>query len=79
MPEPIEFTSRGFAVYGKLGTDYGHEIQVSESSAAKGSFCWLFVEGGHDHADVGVHMSVEQVTQLRDALDAFLEHRGGGS
>ena len=78
--EPGEYTQRGFAVYGHITDSRRNTIRVQESSAADDSYVWLFLDPreGVEKVDEQVepHLSVEQATELRDALNRFLKHRG---
>lgn len=76
---PTEFTERGFAIYNTITDSRGNTIRVQESSAADDSYVWLFLKPHSREAiedQVDPHLSVEQATQLRDALNRFLKHRG---
>ncbi len=75
MSDPIEYTERGFGIYGRLTDNRGHEIRVQDSSAASGAYVWIFTSVGTDEGS-DPHLSVEQAKQLRDMLDAFIAHRG---
>lgn len=75
--DPTEFTPRGFAIYGTIRDDRGSEITVQESSAADDSFVWLWLRTTSvTESAAAAHLSVEQATELRDALNRFLKHRG---
>lgn len=77
MPEPTDFTGRGFANYAVIDTDYGHQVTVRESSAADGSYVWLLVGDSETVKSHSPHLSVGQALRLRDALNMFIAHRGG--
>lgn len=78
--DPTQFTERGFAIYGHITDSRGNRIRVQESSAADDSYVWLFLDaraGEENPVDqVEPHLSVEQATELRDALNRFLKHCG---
>lgn len=77
--EPAEYTQRGFAIYGHITDSRGNTICVQESSAADDSYVWLFLQprdGEKNEDQVEPHLSVEDATELRDALNRFLKHRG---
>lgn len=44
----MKFNQRGFADNDEIGTDYGHTVRVSESSAASAPKVWLWVAGRVD-------------------------------
>lgn len=79
---------RGFNQDEPIQTDYGHEIRVYESSAAKGPCLWLAVEKGEARfpGDLGpehahAHMTIEQAQELRDSLGRIIDnhYQLGGS
>lgn len=77
--EPAEYTQRGFAIYGHVTDSRGNSIRIQESSAADDSYVWLFFQprtGEKNEDQVEPHLSVEGATELRDALNRFLKHRG---
>jgi len=89
MPEPDRSTThRGFINFDQFTDSYGASVIVRESSAVN-PHVWVFIEGGSTVAapgtpgipegrsnDGSAHLTVEQATQLRDALDAFIKERG---
>lgn len=67
------------ADYGHITDSRGNTIRVQESSAADDSYVWLFLQprdGEKNEDQVEPHLSVEDATELRDALNRFLKHRG---
>ncbi len=71
----LEYTQRGFAIYGSLTDNRGHTVRVQESSAANEAHVWIFTTVGTDEGNEP-HLTVEQARRLRDMLDAFITHRG---
>lgn len=70
----LEFSSRGFAMYGRTVTTYADAVSVYESSAAYGPHIWLSIEPGHeDKQRVAAHMSLEQAIEIYNNLDRAIE------
>jgi len=72
----MERTERGFSIYGKVIDSRGCEVSVQESSAAGGPYIYLFtkdLKGVYRGQEPSPHLSVEQATVLRDALDLFIQ------
>lgn len=86
MPE--SYSDRGFAQYATVPETHGGEVHIYESSSAEGPHCWLAIEGrgpvgrcagipfGVAPAHCAGHLSVEQATAVRDALDEFIAQHG---
>jgi hypothetical protein len=80
MPAPNRSTThRGFITYDEFNDSYGAEVVVRESSAALAPHVWVFIEGGCTEPQDGseknhgaAHLTVEQATQVRDALNEFI-------
>jgi hypothetical protein len=75
IPEPAATNDRGFLAYagGQIATDYGHEISVYESSAAKGPCVWLAVGDSALAPGHSAHLALVQAMKVRAALDQFIE------
>lgn len=82
----MNYTQRGFAIYGELTDDHGHPVRVIESSADPLDCCHVFCdEPGkqwlreEDHFPyprwTPPHINVEQARQLIAALQAFIAHK----
>lgn len=74
----LEFTGRGFAVYGRVTDSRNTKVRVQESSAVGRPHAYVFVEGDPtvypDVRDASPHLSVEQAQELIAALQRFVEH-----
>jgi hypothetical protein len=77
-------TPRGFTTYDDFTDSYGARVVVRQSSAASAPHVWLFIDGGDTGKTGGIrendgsaHLTVEQATRVRDALDAFIRLNGG--
>lgn len=71
---PSDFTERGFANFAEFTDSYGAEVIVRQSSNAEMDAVWVFVDGGGITGNDGaMHLSVDEATQLRDALSDYLE------
>jgi len=74
LAEPFERSDRGFLGYGgPIPTDYGHDVQVYESSAAKGPCVWLAVGDSALTPGHNAHLTLAQALKVRAALDQFME------
>jgi hypothetical protein len=75
IPEPIVRSDRGFLTYagGPIPTDYGHDINVYESSAAFGPHVWLSVVDSPRVEGRNAHLTLRQAVLLRGALDQFIQ------
>lgn len=73
---PARYTSRGFAAYAAIDTDYGHRIRVQESSSAEEPKCWLFIEPSEVVDGYNVHVTGAQAVQLIAALSEFVQDAG---
>lgn len=75
IPDPVVGNDRGFLVYagGPIATDYGHDINVYESSAAKGPCVWLSVGESTVVKGSNAHLTLDQAKMVRAALDQFIE------
>lgn len=75
-------TDRGFKYYEPIETDYGHEIRVYESSAARRPCIWLSVKlteeksrgSGIAPCEANAHMTIEQAEMVRDVIDAAIKN-----
>lgn len=82
-PEPnpyTYYTPRGFLMFDDFATDYGHTLEIQESSAATQPCVWLRIRPSTvpnvDFTDT-VHMTVDQAIRARDALDRFIQSTQG--
>lgn len=73
-------TERGFKHYEPIATDYGHQIRVYESSAAREPCIWLKLEltaenrtGNLEPEEATAHLTIEQAEQVRDSIDAAIK------
>lgn len=76
------YTQRGFLMFDDFATDYGHRLEIQESSAAMEPCVWLRIRPSNipnvDFTDT-VHMTVGQAIRARDALDRFIQSTEDGS
>lgn len=88
-PPPLERTPRGFAVFGRVTDNRGNVATVQESSAAEGSYCWVFVKDDEGHAvvpcaaapggysAVSSHLNPAQARALAALLVRFADYAEG--
>lgn len=77
----VTTTKRGFDRLPPIPSEYGGQVAVYESSAAKGPHIWLNAEApvnlnepaGPTH-DVPIHLTVENALRLADQLRYLAEH-----
>jgi hypothetical protein len=79
--DTMEYTDRGFEVFGRVANRYG-ETEIVESSAASceqgdgsvtGPWVWIFAKGGSAGGNDGhTHLDVAEARVVRDALQAFI-------
>jgi hypothetical protein len=73
--------ARGLSVYDIIDCKYGEKIKVYDSSSATAPHVWVMIdtaENKNDHdggtrIEATAHLTVDQATALRDALDTFLK------
>jgi hypothetical protein len=68
-------TERGFVTYASFLTEEGTDVTIRQSSLATADYVWLFTQ--ETERSASAHLSVEQATIVRDALNAFLAVHGG--
>jgi hypothetical protein len=75
IPGPVLRSDRGFLAYagGPIPTDYGHDINVYESSAADGPHVWLSIGDSPRVDGRNAHLNLRQAILLRGALDQFIQ------
>jgi hypothetical protein len=88
IPEPNPFTyytDRGFLMFDDFRTDYGHRMEVQESSAAEEPCVWVRIRSSDMDratssltASATAHLTVGHAARLRDALDRFVTSTEGG-
>lgn len=71
----LEFSSRGFAMYGRTPTSYGEVVSVYESSSAEGPHIWLSIDSpdGDENRHRAVHMDLEQAVEIQNHLTRAIE------
>ena len=71
--DAIEYTERGFAIYGRITDDRGNEVRVQRSSACGGPYAYVFTQDdrgrgayfhmGEPHAP-SPHLTASQAREL---------------
>lgn len=69
----LEFSPRGFALYGSTETTYGDTVRVYESSSAEGPHVWLAVDPREEGKSAHAHLSLEQAEAIRDQLSRAID------
>lgn len=71
----LEFSPRGFAIYGRTPTSYGEVVSVYESSSAEGPYIWLSLDApdGDKTKHHAAHLSLEQAIEIYNNLDRAIE------
>lgn len=75
----MERTQRGFAIFGEIEDTRGCKIRVQQSSQDPCDCVWLFcedVKGVYAGTNPDPHMNREQVKELINALNKYLEYTG---
>lgn len=85
----LEYTPRGFAIYGRVTDDRGNVTRVQKSSAVGGPYCYVFThdEEGREvvpcvgapcgYSAVSPHLTAAQARELAALLLRFADHAEG--
>jgi hypothetical protein len=73
--EGLEFSPRGFAMYGRVPTTYGEIVSVYESSSAEGPHIWMSFDApdGDKEKSQAVHLNLEQAIDVCNNLNRAIE------
>lgn len=74
--DDLEYTARGFAIYGRGACTKENPWRVQESSIAGDPRCWLIVQQGVGDGEGGtLHLNLAQTRQFVTHLEKFIRDR----